>query len=98
MMSALSKWSGRRLADQRANILAVFPHTQTLISIFCRMNRAVIRSPARSVANLKFYTTGDQVDETAHRIVAAWERTGVRALNPAMGAKLLACLASRHSG
>ncbi|MCB0187891.1 MAG: SCP2 sterol-binding domain-containing protein, partial [Caldilineaceae bacterium] len=73
------------LADQRADILAVFPCAQTLISIVCRMNRDAIRSPARSVANLEFHTTGDQVDETAHRIVAALERAGVRALNPAMG-------------
>jgi Fe-S-cluster-containing hydrogenase component 2 len=49
------------------------------------MNREPIRSPARSVANVEFHHTGDHVNETAHRIVAALERRGVRAINPAMG-------------
>ncbi|MFN8492458.1 MAG: SCP2 sterol-binding domain-containing protein [Caldilineaceae bacterium] len=73
------------LADQRADILAVLPQAQTLIAFVCRMNRAAIRSPARSVANGEFHITGDQVDETAHRIVAALEQAGVCAINPAMG-------------
>ena len=73
------------LADQCADILAVFPHAKTLISIVCRMNRDAIRAPARSVSNVEFHHTGDHVNETAHRIVAALEREGIRALNPAMG-------------
>jgi epoxyqueuosine reductase QueG len=73
------------IADQRDDILAVFPHAKTLVSFVCRMNREDIRSPARSVANLEFHHTGDQVNEVARKIVAALERRGVRALNPAMG-------------
>lgn len=42
-------------------------------------------APARSVANLEFHDTGDQVNEVARKIVAALEWQGVRALNPAMG-------------
>lgn len=73
------------LANQRDDILAVFPRTKTLVSFVCRMNREDIRSPARSVANLEFHHTGDHVNEVARKIVAALEGRGVRALNPAMG-------------
>lgn len=73
------------IADQRDDILAFFPPTKTLISFVCRMNREPIRSTARSVANLEFHQTGDHVNETAQRIVAALEQMGVRAVNPAMG-------------
>jgi len=73
------------LADQRADILAVLPRTKTLVSLVCRMNREDVRSPARSVANLEFHHAGDHVNEVARKIVAALERRGVRALNPAVG-------------
>lgn len=73
------------IADQRNEILAVFPHTKTLLSFVCGMNRENIRSPARSVANLEFHHTGDHVNEVARKIVAGLEQRGVRALNPAMG-------------
>jgi ferredoxin len=49
------------------------------------MNRENVRSPARSVANLEFHHTGDEVNEIARKIVAALEQRGIRALNPAMG-------------
>ena len=73
------------IADQRNDMLAVVPHTKTLVSFVCRMNREDIRSPARSVANLEFHHTGDRVNEVARKIVAVLEQRGVRALNPAMG-------------
>ena len=73
------------LDDQRADILAAFPAAQTLVSYVVRMNREPVRSPARSVANLEFHHTSDQVDTIGHQIVAQLERQGVRALNPAMG-------------
>jgi Fe-S-cluster-containing hydrogenase component 2 len=73
------------LADQRDDILSFFPHTRTLISFVCRMNREPIRSIARSVANVEFHQTGDRINEIAHRIVAAFEQRGIRAVNPAMG-------------
>jgi len=73
------------IADQRAEIGAIFPMARTLIAIVCRMNREPIRSPARSVANLEFHRTGDQVNETAAEIVRALERRGIRGVNPAMG-------------
>ena len=73
------------IADQRDDILAVFPRTKTLVSFVCRMNREPIRSPARSAANLEFHNVGDHVNEVARKVVAALERRGIRALNPAMG-------------
>src|SRR5947208_9433674 len=73
------------LDDQRADILRAFPATKTLLAFVCRMNREPIRSPARSVANLEFHHTGDHANEVARKVVAALERRGVRALNPAMG-------------
>ena len=73
------------LDDQRADVLRAFPPAQTLLSFVCRMNREPIRSPARSVANLEFHHAGDHVNEVARKVVAALERQGVRALNPAMG-------------
>ena len=73
------------LADQRDDILQIFPRAQSLISFVVRMNREPIRSPARSVANLEFHHTGDRVNEVARTIVEALEARGVRALNPSMG-------------
>jgi ferredoxin len=73
------------LANERADILAFFPHTKSLISFVLRMNREPIHNPARSVANVEFHQTGDRVNEIAHRIVAALEERGIRAVNPAMG-------------
>jgi len=73
------------LDDQRDDIVRAFPPTRTLISYVVRMNREPIRSPARSVANLEFHHSGEQVNEVARRVVALLERHGVRALNPAMG-------------
>src|SRR3954466_7226239 len=73
------------LDDQRDDILRAFPPTRTLLAFVCRMNREPIRSPARSIANLEFHHTGDHVNEVARKVVAALEKQGVRAVNPAMG-------------
>jgi ferredoxin len=69
------------IAEQRAEILAAFPETKTLISIVCRMSRENIRTPARSIANVEFHHTTDEVNEVARQIVATLERVGVRAIN-----------------
>ena len=73
------------LADQRQDILSTLPQTRMLISFVRRMNREPVRSTARSIANVEFHQTGEEVNECAHRIVAALEQRGIRALNPAMG-------------
>src|SRR3989304_8084166 len=73
------------IADEREDILTLFPYTKTLVSFVCRMNREPIRSPARSVANLEFHNTGDEVNYVARKIVAALEERGARAGDPGGG-------------
>lgn len=73
------------LNDQRADILAAFPPTKTLISLVCRMNQEPVRSPARSVANLEFHHTTEHIDTVAHKIVRHLESVGIRAMNPTAG-------------
>jgi ferredoxin len=71
------------LANQREDILRAFPFTRTLISFVLRMRRENIRTPARSVANLEFHHTGEEVNEVGRRIVTELESRGVRAANGA---------------
>src|SRR6187200_3082187 len=73
------------LDDQREDILKAFAHTKTLISFVVRMNREAIRTPARSVANLEFHHSGDEVNDIARSVVQTLEDRGIRAMNPAMG-------------
>src|SRR5260370_33650266 len=68
------------LADQRSDMLALFPAAKSLISIVCRMNRENIRTPMRSIANLEFHHTTDEVNEAARRIVSALDDAGTRAI------------------
>jgi len=69
------------IADQKADIDAVFPHARTLIGFVCRMNPENIRTPARSIANLEFHHATDHSNEVARRMVAALSERGVRAMN-----------------
>jgi ferredoxin len=73
------------LDDQRADILKFYPRTKALLAIVCRMNREPIRNPARSVANLEFHTTGEEVNDVCRAVVTTLERAGVPAINPPMG-------------
>jgi len=73
------------LDDQRADILRFYPRTRALLAIVCRMNREPIRNPARSVANLEFHATGEEVNDVCRAVVAALEREGIPAINPPMG-------------
>ncbi|MEH2392793.1 MAG: hypothetical protein V7K21_14470 [Nostoc sp.] len=72
------------IANQHAEILAVFPPTKTLISFVCCMNRENVRTPARSIANLEFHANYDHADEVARNLVKAFAQIGVRALNPSV--------------
>ncbi|OWK45536.1 SCP2 sterol-binding domain-containing protein [Fimbriiglobus ruber] len=73
------------LDDQRADILKFYPRTKALLAVVCRMNRAPIRNPSRSVANLEFHATGEDVNAVCRAVVTALEREGVPAVNPPMG-------------
>src|SRR6266513_326186 len=73
------------LDDQREDILKAFPHAKTLISFVVRMNREAIRTPARSVSNLEFHHSGEEVNDIARNVVQTLEDRGIRAMNPSMG-------------
>jgi ferredoxin len=73
------------LDDQRADILKFYPRTKALLAIVCRMNREPVRNLARSVANLEFHSTGEEVNEVCRAVVSALEREGIPAINPPMG-------------
>lgn len=73
------------LSDQKEEILKVFPWTKALICIVGRINRESLRSPARSIASLELHQVEERLNHAAHALVAALERKGVRAVNPAVG-------------
>jgi len=73
------------VARDKEKILKAFPATRSLISIVCRMNPESVRSPARSVANLEFHHTTDDVNDVARKIVWELNEQGVRAMNPSAG-------------
>ena len=73
------------LDTDRADVREAAPWTETLISFVIKMNRENIRSPMRSLANVEFHASDDQVTETSRKIVRALEQHGVRAMHTAFG-------------
>jgi len=73
------------LDTDRDDVREAAPWTKTLISFVIRMNRENIRSPMRSLANVEFHASDDQVTETSRKIVRALEQQGVRAMHTAFG-------------
>ena len=73
------------LVSELTHANAALPGVRNFVAYVVRMNPSAIRTPARSIANLEFHDTGDQVNEVGRRIAAAFEARGHRALNPAMG-------------
>ena len=73
------------LANQKADILKVFPWTKTLISFVGRMNRENLRSPARSIASIELQQVEKRVNHVAHTLAASLDRKGIRAAAPAVG-------------
>ncbi|NTU41920.1 MAG: 4Fe-4S ferredoxin [Nitrospirales bacterium] len=73
------------LADQKEDILKVFPWTRTLISFVGRLNRENLRSPARSIASIELHQVEARLAHAAQTLAAALERKGVRAATPAVG-------------
>ncbi len=73
------------IADQKARILEAFPKTRSLISFVVKMNREPVRSPARSISNLEFHQTGEQVNHIARKAVRYFESLNIPAMNPTMG-------------
>jgi hypothetical protein len=48
--------------EDRPYILKAFPATRALLVLVGRMHREPVRSPARSIANLEFHSSGDHID------------------------------------
>lgn len=75
----------QELGAEKDKILECFPHTKSLVSLVCKMNRDDVRNPARSIANNEFHHAGHDVDDIARRIVRQLEDHGIRAINVTMG-------------
>ena len=73
------------LANQKADILKVFPWTKTLISFVGRMNRANLRSPARTIASIELQQVEKRVNHVAHTLAASLDQKGIRAAAPSAG-------------
>ncbi len=71
----------KEVVGQAAKILEAFPHTKTLVSIVCKMNRNPVRSAVRSIANMEFHETYDEVNAAARDIVRALDKYGIGAVN-----------------
>ncbi len=69
------------VASQAPKILEAYPHTKTLISLVCKMNRNPVRSAVRSIANMEFHETYDEVNAAARAIVRALDKEGIGAVN-----------------
>lgn len=72
-----------KLAEQKADILNVFPWTKSLICIAGRINKENLRSPARSIASLEMHQVLERLNHVAHALAAALDRKGIRAANSA---------------
>lgn len=72
------------LAEERSPVLAAFPKARSLVALVLRTHPANIQSPRRSVANLEFHRTGNELDEVASRLTLALSAKGHPSINPPM--------------
>lgn len=77
--------SNPALANQKEDILKVFPWTKTLISFVGRMNKGNLRSPARTIASIELQHVEKRVNQVAHAMAASLDRKGIRAAAPSAG-------------
>ncbi len=73
------------IADQRQDILDIFPRAKSLISIMCRLNRDNIRTVSQAISDLEFLQTFEKVNSVARAVVASLNEQGLRAMNPSSG-------------
>ncbi len=73
------------LDGDREDIKLAFPRTRTLIGFVARMTPDNIRTPLRSIANVEFHHTGDQVEHIARAVLKSLADKGVRGVYPSMG-------------
>jgi ferredoxin len=75
----------KELDADREDIKLAFPRTRTLIGFVSRMIPDNIRTPLRSIANVEFHHTGDEVEHIARSIIKRLADKGVRGVYPSMG-------------
>ncbi|MBI4773426.1 MAG: SCP2 sterol-binding domain-containing protein [Deltaproteobacteria bacterium] len=73
------------LAEHKDDLLKVFPHVKTLVSILCRLNPDNIRCVYRSVSDLEFLNGFEAVNAVSHRMSERLRAEGVRVLTPSGG-------------
>lgn len=66
------------LSRELPHIRRAFPSARIAVSIVCRMHRALVRSPARSVANNEFHGVGREVDDVCAHSSAGSNPWGLR--------------------
>jgi ferredoxin len=69
----------KELADQKLDILSIFPETQTLLSLVIRLNPENIRSVSRAVSDLEYKEGFHTVDRVARNLSVRLRQKGVRA-------------------
>lgn len=67
------------LADQKADILSIFPETCTLVSLVIRLNPENVRSVSRAVSDLEYKEGFHAADKVARNLSARLRLKGVRA-------------------
>jgi len=85
MTRALSKIDRAAIADQRADILGLFPDTRALVSIVYRMNRANVRCPSRAVSDLEYRQAFETVNAVAAEIAKELRNLGVTCVHHSGG-------------
>ena len=73
------------IADQRDELLDVFPATKTLICIARRLHRENTRTVAHSATNLEFQQVWKDANHTSRTIALRLEERGFGALNVPVG-------------
>ena len=73
------------LADQHTDILTLYPHTKTLVSFVCKLNRENVRCVSRAVSDLEFLQTFHETNIVARRVVRDLTAQGIGALNYSSG-------------
>ena len=67
------------LADQKADILSIFPETCTLVSLVIRLNPENVRSVSRAISDLEYKEGFHAADKVARNLSARLRLEGVRA-------------------
>lgn len=73
------------IKDHVGDILKIFPETQSLMSIVCRMNPDNIRCPSRDVSDLEFLQTFEKTNAVCRRIAKVLNSKDIRTVSPSAG-------------